>query len=126
MVPDWILSRRETYGDAFRAELANWLLSSQNQTETVVQQCISLLEDENLLSLPLPSGVVLPTVPGARNFRFLFRRQVASLLNWKERRAEGDAQGFTDKLNSFIRDVWWPDERAETLHGHNPDNRQVR
>lgn len=124
MAPEWVSQRRATHGDAFRVELEKWLVFTQGSSQTIVQKCFLLLEEDYLLSLPLPAGVVLPNVLGPRNFRFLFRRQIANLLEWKEKRAEGDSQGFSDKLNAFIRDVWWPDETAEALHSDNLVGRQ--
>lgn len=126
MAPEWIQQRRQSHGLEFRRELENWLRNSQRQPHSIVEQCMRLLDEEYLLSLPLPAGVIWPIAPGPRNFRFLFRRQIAALLHWKDRRVEGDPQGFSDNLNDFLRDVWWPDELSESLHGISLGKRNSR
>lgn len=126
MVAAWIEERRASHEKEFRECLADWILREQKQTQSTVDSCLLLLDDSYLLSLPLPPRVVLPAVPGPRNLRFLFRRQIASLLGWTERRDEGDHHGFSDSINTFVRDIWWPDESSEALHRPQVRNRPSR
>lgn len=126
MVAPWVLERRSFHGAKFRLCLTDWLIREQNQPQTIVDACMLLLEESYLLSLPLPPRIILLAVPSARNFRFLFRRHVASLLRWTERREEGEYHGFTDSVNKFVREIWWPDEGAEVLHRPRQDNQQSR
>lgn len=126
MVADWVRERRERYGAAFVSEFENWLRDCQGQGDSIVIECMRLLDETYLLSLPLPRGVVLPQVLGPRNFRFLFRRNVAALLRWTERRSEGESRGFSDSINNFVREIWWPDSEAEALHNLPPQPRGDR
>lgn len=124
MVESWVLERRSAHENEFRKCLTDWLISDQKATPNTVNACLLLLQESHLLSLPLPPRVVLPAVPGPRNFRFLFRRQVASLLGWSDRREEGEIHGFSDAINTFVREIWWPDGGAEALHRSGHCNRQ--
>ncbi|KAG0606493.1 hypothetical protein M758_9G145100, partial [Ceratodon purpureus] len=74
-------------------------------------------DEKYLLSLPLPKGVRWPEEPAARNFRFLFRRQVAQLLGWTEWRVDGEANGFSFSINKGLRFCWWLDEEPKIQHG---------
>lgn len=101
---------REVHGPQFKRELCEWLQQDQGQGELMVAEVLRCLEEVYLLSLPFPKGVQWPTNPGPRNFRFLFRRQVARLLGWTERRVEGEANSFSEAVNRGLRVCWWPDE----------------
>lgn len=104
--------------DHFKRELEAWLRVEQRQGDLMVAEVLRCLDEKHLLSLPLPKGVRWPEEPIARNFRFLFRRQVAHLLGWTERRVEGEALGFSFAINKGLRFCWWPDEERKIEHGN--------
>jgi hypothetical protein len=67
---------------------------------------LGLLDRLYLISLPLPPGAqVYEDVHALEGpqFRFLFRRHVASLLGWTYRRSEGSFDGFPDSINDALR-----------------------
>ncbi|KAG0557481.1 hypothetical protein KC19_11G134100 [Ceratodon purpureus] len=117
MVAASVLAVRRWHGPAFIHELERWLRIEQHQGDCMVAEVKKCLDEKHLLLLPLPKGVHWPVAPLSRNFRFLFRRQVAHLLGWKERRVEGDSSSFSSAVNLGLRQVWWPDEDATELHG---------
>jgi hypothetical protein len=47
-------------------------------------------------------------VPGTRNWHYLCRRQIGSLLGWTELLSEGHPDGITVELNVFLRTKQWP------------------
>jgi hypothetical protein len=64
-----------------------------------------LLDREYLLSLPLPphaEGFEAGGVAKGRKLRYLFRRHLAAVLNWRERREEGQEGGIPDDVNGFL------------------------
>lgn len=117
MVAESVLAVRREHGPQFLQELERWLRVEQGQGDCMVAAVKNCLEEAHLLSLPLPKGVHWPAAPLSRNFRFLFRRQVAHLLGWKDKRVEGDPSSFSFAVNLGLRQVWWPDEEATELHG---------
>ena len=72
----------------------------------------ALLRSEYLVRLPLPRGCkgcgnresLEP-----RQLRYLFRRQAAKVLGWRNRIEEGAANGFSAPLNRAIREEVYPD-----------------
>jgi hypothetical protein len=77
---------------------------------TEVQFLLGLLDREYLLALPLPSGVQREEGPVTGHIlRYLFRRQAAHLLDWGERRLEGSTLGFSEEINSQLRQNVYPD-----------------
>lgn len=124
MVSVVVVDRPGSHGNEFRECLKNWLIHEQRQTHAMVDACLLLLDENYLLALPLPPGVILPESTGPRNYRFLFCRHVRRLLGWTERRGEGEPHGFSDSVNNFVREVWWPGEVAEALHGAGQQHRQ--
>ena len=66
-----------------------------------------LLHKDYLLRLPLPRGCKgFENLQGLepRQLRYLFRRQCAVVLGWRQRIAEGDPHGFSDGLNRTLRE----------------------
>lgn len=104
---------RVDQGDQFKRDLEEWLQVEQGQGDLMVKEVLNCLDEAHLVSLPLPKGVHWPARPAARNFRFLFRRQVAHLLGWTDRRVEGEAVGFSFAVNRGLRSCWWPDEESQ-------------
>ncbi|KAG0560795.1 hypothetical protein KC19_9G014000 [Ceratodon purpureus] len=93
------------------------LCFEQHQGDLMVTEVLRYLDEKYLLSLPLPKGVRWPEEPAARNFRFMFRRQVAQLLGSTERRVESEANGFSFSINKGLRFCWWPDEEPRIEYG---------
>ena len=79
----------------------------------------ALLRRDYLLQLPLPRGckgfenleVVEP-----RQLRYLFRRQCATLLGWRQRISEGDPNGFSEDVNRIIREEVYRDVPVRSQH----------
>jgi hypothetical protein len=81
----------------------------QGGNELQVLDIAALFDEDHLESRPIPaskSHLQWPAHPLPRNFRLWFRFHASQLLGWTNRREEGDANGFPDKLNAFLREYW--------------------
>lgn len=98
--------------------IREWALEEQHCTPEQCKVILGCLSPAFLCSLPPPPFANRwPRHPRPHNFRFLFRRQVALVLGWRERREEGDKEGFSDAVNSVLRDDVWPDADSQASEG---------
>lgn len=86
--------------------------TNQGATGARRRCCVALLHPGYLLALPLPPGCTEFDRDNVepRTLRYLFRRHLASLLGWRIRRNEGEPHGFTEAVNSVLRDHVFPDQ----------------
>jgi hypothetical protein len=88
--------------------LHNWAVE-RSATGFQLRHILECLSKDYLLCLPLRPGMRVDSCqPEAGILRYLFRRQVATVLRWTQRRAEGRCNGFSDALNTVIRNDVYP------------------
>jgi hypothetical protein len=76
-----------------------------------LRHILGCLSRDYLLSLPLLPGLLVDQSElEARILRYLFQREVASVLRWTERRVEGRNDGYSEALNAVLRSDIYPDE----------------
>ena len=95
-----------------RVAVAAWMREDLHQSDDVVADLVSLLDEDILLTASRPKGVRLPKKPESQNLGYLWRRVVAHRLGWRERRSEGEEGSFTASVNSALRRLW-PDRANE-------------
>lgn len=78
---------------------------------------IGCLHESYLLSLGKPKvAIPWPAIPKPRNWRWLFCKQVASILRWTVRRSKGYTDGYSEEISKLLRDIFWPN--AKPAHQH--------
>jgi hypothetical protein len=96
------------------AVLRGWCTQRASLTRTT--RILALLNFHTFIALPLPPRTRRRL--GATNaqwHRFLWRRHVGHILQWQERREEGDPHGFSDDINRLLRMVLFPNPSAKGL-----------
>lgn len=81
----------------------------QGGNELQVLDLAALFNEAYLRARPIPasrSHLEWPANPLPRNYRFWWRFHASRLLGWTERRDEGDANGYQETLNVFLRKHW--------------------
>ena len=65
-------------------------LREQNATDAQVIKALRYLNPQELCRMRTPASVKFPKKgANAKNYRYLFYKQVVRILGWKEKRAEG-------------------------------------
>jgi hypothetical protein len=58
MEATWVQNQRQLYAAAFKGELERWLWVDQRQGDLIVAEVLRLLDEEYLVSLLLPKGLL--------------------------------------------------------------------
>lgn len=89
---------------------------SKGGNEKVAQEVVNCLDETFLLSLPTPErNHSWPEHPGPANWRYLFHRQIARLLGWREKKREGHPDGVPPEVERFLREKHWPKVSDEAI-----------
>jgi hypothetical protein len=90
-------------------DLYSWA-ASLGASPTKYERIVALLNVRWLCSLPLPRNTFrVAGISEARWHRYLFRRHVKDILSWRERLAEGNPEGFSDRVNWLLRYKVFPE-----------------
>lgn len=76
-------------------------------SETVVCRLVRCLDSKFLLSLPRPAGFKVGKFSAPQIHRYLWYRQAAKALGWRDR------QKFPAEIESLLKLLVWPDGEAE-------------
>lgn len=76
-------------------------------SETIVCRLVRCFDSAFLLSLPRPPGFKVGTFSPPQIHRYLWYRQAARALGWRDR------QKFPPEIEDLLKVLVWPDEAAE-------------
>lgn len=94
--------------------LYQWAIEDQHANHFVATRVSKCFSEDYLLKLPANfDNHYWPRVPGTKNWRYLFCRQVSALLGWSEVRKEGHPLGIPAFVYTFIRNKHWPKSEDE-------------
>lgn len=79
--------------------------------ETVISRLVSCFDSKFLLSLPRPTGFKRGKFSASQIHRYLWYRQAAKALGWRDR------QKFPTEIEDLLKVRVWPDGEAERRDG---------
>ena len=82
-------------------------------SESVVTRLVCCLDSTFLLSLPRPLGFKVSEFSPPQIHRYLWYRQAAKALGWRDR------QKFPSEIEALLKLLVWPDEAAEMCNATN-------
>jgi hypothetical protein len=106
-----VAAGRATDGEVekFQMRLYLWAMHVQGASHPTTRKVANCVQEAYLLMHFISDSCSYwPLVPGTRNWRYRFLRQVAKFLWWPECYKEGDPRGFPADINNFLRHTLWP------------------